>query len=61
MNEPLRYAGYTFFQSSFTDDEKTSVFQVVKNPSWLIPYISSAIIVVGLFVQMIFSMKRRKS
>ena len=54
MNEPLRYSGYTFFQSSFTDDEMTSVFQVVKNPSWLMPYLSSFIIVLGLFVQMIF-------
>jgi hypothetical protein len=58
MNEPLRYSGYTFFQSSFTDDEQTSVFQVVKNPSWFFPYISSLIIVIGLFVQMIFSMGR---
>lgn len=61
MNEPLRYAGYTFFQSSFTDDEKTSVFQVVKNPSWLIPYISSLVIIIGLFVQMILSMKRSRT
>ncbi len=61
MNEPLRYSGYTFFQSSFTDDEKTSVFQVVKNPSWLIPYISSFVIIIGLFVQMISSMKRGRS
>ena len=61
MNEPLRFSGYTFFQSSFADDETTSVFQVVKNPSWLIPYLSSLLIVVGLFVQMVFSMGRRSS
>ncbi len=61
MNSPLRYSGYTFFQSSFTEDEKTSVFQVVKNPSWLIPYISSTIIMLGLFIQMIVSMKRKRS
>ena len=60
MNEPLRYSGYTFFQSSFTEDEQTSVFQVVKNPSWTIPYLSSFIIVLGLFLQMILSMRRAK-
>ena len=61
MNEPLRYNGYTFFQSSFTEDEQTSVFQVVKNPSWVIPYVSSLIIVFGLFFQMIASMRRPRS
>ncbi len=61
MNVPLRYSGYTFFQSSFTDDEITSVFQVVKNPSWIIPYVSSTIIMIGLFIQMIVSMKRKRS
>ncbi|RAP24091.1 hypothetical protein DID73_01610 [Candidatus Marinamargulisbacteria bacterium SCGC AG-343-K17] len=61
MNEPLRYNGYTFFQSSFTDDEQTSVFQVVKNPSWLVPYISSIIIIIGLFVQMMTSMRKGRS
>ena len=61
MNEPLRHKGYTFFQASFTEDEATSVFQVVRNPSWLIPYISSLLIVIGLFVQMMISMKRGKS
>ncbi|MEK9727274.1 MAG: cytochrome c biogenesis protein ResB [Candidatus Margulisiibacteriota bacterium] len=60
MNHPLRYNGYTFFQSSFTEDETTSVFQVVKNPSWQIPYLSSLLIVIGLFIQMIISMKRTK-
>ncbi|MGA0241950.1 MAG: cytochrome c biogenesis protein ResB [Candidatus Marinamargulisbacteria bacterium] len=62
MNHPLRYGGYTFFQSSFTEDEGTSVFQVVKNPSWQIPYVASLLIVVGLFIQMILGMQRgRKS
>ena len=59
MNKPLRFKGFTFFQASFTDDEITSVFQVVKNPSWLVPYLSSLLIVLGLFIQMIQSMKRR--
>ena len=61
MNQPLRTAGYTFFQASFTEDESTSVFQVVKNPSWLIPYISSILISIGLLVQMMASMKRKEA
>ncbi len=61
MNEPLRYRGYTFFQSSFTDDEKSSVFQVVKNPSWLLPYISSIMITIGLFFQMLIRRPSEKN
>ena len=50
MNEPLRYKGYTFFQSSFIEgaDSETSVFAVVKNYGRLFPYISSIIMCVGL-------------
>jgi hypothetical protein len=59
MNDPLRYSGYTFFQSSFTEDETTSVFQVVKNPSWIMPYLSSVIIISGLFIQMLGSMRKK--
>jgi hypothetical protein len=58
MNQPLRYGGYTFFQASFTPNLETSVFQVVQNPSWRIPYIASIIMVIGLFIQMIIGMKR---
>ena len=46
MNDPLRYNGETFYQSSFDKTEKTTILQVVKNPGWLLPYIS--VIVVGL-------------
>ena len=61
MNNPLRHKGYTFFQASFSEDESMSVFQVVQNPSWLIPYISSLLIVIGLLIQMIQSMKKARS
>jgi hypothetical protein len=52
MNEPLRYKGYTFYQSSFLTDGKTevSVFAVVENLGRLFPYISSIIICLGLLV-----------
>ena len=60
MNEPLRFSGYTFF-NLVLQMMKRHLYFVVKNPSWLIPYLSSLLIVVGLFVQMVFSMGRRSS
>lgn len=51
MNEPLRYRGEAFFQSSFTPDEKSTILQVVDNPGWLIPYLSCVIVTVGLLIQ----------
>ena len=48
MNHPLRYAGLTFYQSGFEDNDKTSIFQVVRNPVWTIPYISCAMVGLGL-------------
>ncbi|OWK34699.1 cytochrome c biogenesis protein [Fimbriiglobus ruber] len=50
MNSPLRYRGETFFQSSFTPDEKTTILQVVRNPGWRIPYISCAMIAAGMII-----------
>src|SRR5206468_1306191 len=44
MNEPLRHRGETFYQSSFdATTEKTTILQVVNNPSWLLPYYSCVI------------------
>ena len=51
MNNPLRYRGYTFFQAGFDNNDTTTVFQVAQNPSWLIPYISCALIVFGMLLQ----------
>jgi hypothetical protein len=50
MNNPLRYAGLTFYQASFVGDH-TTVLQVVRNPSWLVPYIACASIALGLVIQ----------
>lgn len=50
MNNPLRYEGLTFFQASF-EGEDVTVLQVVRNPSWLIPYIACAMMTLGLVVQ----------
>jgi hypothetical protein len=56
MNNPLRYAGLTFFQHQMGRDEidanrGTSVLQVVKNPSWLTPYAGTLVVGLGLVVQ----------
>jgi len=49
MNEPLRYEGKTFFQSSFDEaDEKGTVLQVVDNPSWLMAYIACTLVALGM-------------
>jgi hypothetical protein len=72
MNNPLRYAGLTFFQYQMTAGElaakegvrPSSVFQVVHNPSWLTPYVSCIMVAAGLIIQFMshligFVMKRR--
>lgn len=65
MNHPFRKDLYTFYQASFGEDTPSSVFQVVFNPSWLLPYISSIVITLGLlihfFIHLIAFLKKRKS
>lgn len=67
MNEPLRYDGKTFFQSSFDKDtEKTTVLQVVDNPSWLTPYFACVIVSIGMIWQFLvhligFAAKRKSA
>lgn len=52
MNNPLRYAGYTFYQASYDPrDPNVTILQVVHNPSWLIPYIACSMMTLGLIVQ----------
>ena len=48
MNHPLRYGGKTFYQASFGKGDRLSVFQVVRNPGWLIPYLSCALVALGM-------------
>lgn len=51
MNHPLRYEGLTFYQASFANQDTTSIFQVVRNPGWLLPYFSVFIMGLGMVVQ----------
>jgi hypothetical protein len=51
MNHPLRFEGSTYYQASFGEGDQLSILQVVQNPVWLTPYLSCALVVLGLGVQ----------
>jgi hypothetical protein len=51
MNNPLRYAGFAFYQAGFENNDRTTILQVVSNPSWLIPYVACALMTLGLAIQ----------
>lgn len=54
MNNPLRHAGLTYFQSSFDEFDpsaKATVLQVVRNPSWLAPYFGCVVVGAGMTIQ----------
>lgn len=64
MNSPLRYKNYTFYQASYAIDaleRELSTLSVVKNSGRLLPYISSAIVFIGLLVHFLGMALARKS
>ncbi|MFM7070579.1 MAG: cytochrome c biogenesis protein CcsA [Planctomycetota bacterium] len=51
MNEPLRYAGETFYQSGYrldADGAEVTDLQVVTNTGWMIPYVACMLVVIGM-------------
>lgn len=60
MNKPLRYGGYTFYQSSFSENSQGeySELSVVKNQAATIPYISTIIIFLGLLIHLIINFRK---
>ena len=62
MNHPLRYGGYTYYQYQMaagemverTGQKASSTLQVVRNPSWLTPYVGCAMVGLGLVVQFMY-------
>ena len=54
MNKPLRYNNETFYQAGHDTNPKTgerwSVLQVVRNSGWMIPYVSCAMVGIGLML-----------
>jgi ABC-type transport system involved in cytochrome c biogenesis permease subunit len=62
MNNPLRYAGETFYQSQVDVDrisgkEQTGL-QVVSNTGWMLPYVSCMIVGVGMLFQFSITLLR---
>lgn len=52
MNEPLRYAGETFFQAGFDENnDKVTILQVVRNPAAITPYLACSLVALGLLIQ----------
>jgi hypothetical protein len=58
MNQPLRYEGKAFYQSSFGKNDTLSILQVVENPGWLLPYVSTVLVMVGLGIQFGITLRR---
>ena len=56
MNNPLRYRGLTFYQYQMDAANHNSVLQVVRNPSWTLPYVSCLLVMLGLLVQFMISL-----
>jgi hypothetical protein len=56
MNNPLRYAGVTYYQGGFEPGDTVSILQVVRNPAWLTPYLSCTLVTVGLTWQFLMHM-----
>ena len=54
MNHPLKFAGYTIYQSGFEEDEKgvpvASVFSINQDPGRFVKYFGSFLIVLGSFI-----------
>jgi hypothetical protein len=65
MNSPLRHDGLTLYQAGFDNNDSTTILQVVRNPSWLLPYLSCAMLFVGLMLEFCLALaghfRRRRS
>lgn len=62
MNKPLRYRGYTFFQSSFeeTPEMQTTILAVVENKGRLFPYLGTFGLALGLMLHIAIVLRGRK-
>jgi hypothetical protein len=60
MNHPLRYRGLTLYQSSYGKGDTLSVFQVVRNPGWTLPYLACILVTIGLAWHFLLMLGRRE-
>lgn len=59
MNHPLRYGGETYYQSGYDENDPTvTILQVVRNPSWLTPYVACLIVGIGMAIQFAGHLRR---
>lgn len=64
MNNPLRFGGFTFYQYQMDSANKNSVLQVVRNPSWQMPYLACSLMTAGLLLQFglsLYAFTRKRS
>lgn len=63
MNQPLRFKGYTVYQSSFdlSGGSVFTVLNVVENSGRLFPYVSSLIIGAGLILHILIRLRFKRS
>lgn len=55
MNNPFRFKGYTFYQTSFIEEanKKTTILSVVKNPGTIFFYLAIIIMFIGFLMHFI--------
>ncbi len=63
MNQPLRYRGFTIYQSSFieNDDQLFTVLAVVKNAGDIFPYLAITALCLGLIIHIIITLVRKRN
>jgi ABC-type transport system involved in cytochrome c biogenesis permease subunit len=61
MNNPLRFAGETFYQSGFgslSQSKDYTILSVVTNTGWMIPYVACMIVAIGLVSHFLITLAR---
>jgi ABC-type transport system involved in cytochrome c biogenesis permease subunit len=61
MNNPLRFAGETFYQSGYDVNdrgEESTTLQVVTNAGWMIPYVACMLVATGMLAQFSITLVR---
>ncbi len=51
MNHPLWYSDLILYQAGFGNNDQTTVLQVMKNPSRVVPYVACGMMALGLVIQ----------
>ena len=65
MNNPLRFAGETFYQSGYNPPapalgmmRESTVLSVTSNEGWMMPYVACMIVAIGMLAQFILTLTR---